>query len=243
VSAQGAPVTARIGVAYALVVALVVACAPPPAQLPGVAPEPPPSALQARRYDAVAKAGRPVFAVEPERSVVVIEVRRSGALARLGHDHVVASHDVRGYVAPVDGRADLYIRLQDLVVDEPALRATAGFDTQPTPADIAATRENMLGKVLDAERHPYAQVGIERVAANGKAAELDVALTLHGVTRTQRIAADVETGADALRIAGQMVILQSEFGIVPFSILNGAIRVDDPVTVRFEIRARRMVRG
>jgi hypothetical protein len=235
--------TLRVGVAYALIVALLVACAPPPAQLPGVAPEAPGFVLQARRYDEVAKAGRPVFAVEPGRSVVVIEVRRAGALAHLGHDHVVASHDLRGYVAPADGRADLYVRLQDLVVDEPALRAAAGFDTQPTPADIAATRANMLGKVLDVERHPYALVGIDRIGANGKADELEVALTLNGVTRTERIRAAVEVSADAMRVTGETVIRQSDFGIVPFSILNGAIRVEDALTVRFEIRARRVVRG
>jgi hypothetical protein len=224
-----------------LVVALLVACAPLPSQRASAPTEAPPSTFPARHYDEVAGAGGPMFAIVPERSVVVIEVHRGGSLARLGHDHVVASHDVRGCIAPAEGRADFYIRLQDLAVDEPSLRAAAGFDTQPTPADVAATRENMLSKVLHADRYPFAEIGIVRIDTVGKAAALEVALTLNGVTRTQRIGAEIEVGADALRVAGQIVVRQSEFGIVPFSILNGAIRVEDPVDVRFDIVARRAI--
>src|SRR4051812_20095970 len=62
-------------------------------------------------YLDAARRGAPVYAIDPKSSLVVIEVRRAGTLAQLGHDHVVASHDTRGYVAPADGRADLYIRL------------------------------------------------------------------------------------------------------------------------------------
>ena len=88
--------------------------------------------------------GKPVFRVDAARSQVVIEVRRGGSLARLGHDHVVASHDVAGNIAPDEGRADFYVRLDALTVDEPDLRASAGFDTQPDADDIAGTRRNML---------------------------------------------------------------------------------------------------
>jgi polyisoprenoid-binding protein YceI len=220
-------------------VALLVACAPLPPQRGSAPTRAIPATFPARHYDAVASAGRPMFTVEPGHSVVVVEVHRGGSLARLGHDHVVASHDVRGCIAPADGRADFYVRLQDLTVDEPPLRAAAGFDTQPTPADVAATRENMLDKVLHTEPHPFAEIGIVRVEGDGKAVALDLALTLNGVTRTQRIGAEVEIGADAMRVTGRTVIRQSDFGIVPFSILNGAIRVEDPVEVRFEILARR----
>lgn len=85
-------------------------------------------------------------------SRVVVEVRRGGTHARLGHAHVVASRDLRAYVAPDEGRADLYLRLDRLVVDELELRAAPGVDTEPSAADVAATRRNMLDAVLEAER-------------------------------------------------------------------------------------------
>ncbi len=135
--------------------------APPRADADG----PPPAGFPGAHYRQAAARGQPVFEIDPAGSLVVIEVRRGGTLARLGHDHVIASHDVRGYVAPDEGRADLYLRLDRLVVDERELRAEAQFDTQPSDDAIAGTRANMLDK-LGAEMHRYAIVGVRGVESD-----------------------------------------------------------------------------
>ena len=125
-----------------------------------------------------------MFLVDAARSLVVIEVRRSGSLAQFGHDHVVASHDVAGNIAPDEGRADFYVPLDSLVVDEPLLRTEAGFDTQPDADDIAGTRRNMLQRVLDADRYPYALIGVQDVGAGSHPERVRITLTLHGVARS-----------------------------------------------------------
>src|SRR5262245_57038327 len=86
------------------------------------APTAPPPEFPESHYLQAQKQGKPVYRVDPAESLVVIEVRRGGSLARLGHDHVVASHDVTGYVSPDEGRADMYLALARLAVDEPELR-------------------------------------------------------------------------------------------------------------------------
>jgi hypothetical protein len=187
-------------------------------------------------YQRAAEGGEAIFRIDDKRSLVVIEVRRGGALAQAGHDHVVASHDVQGLVAPKEARADLYVELDRLVVDEPALRSEAGFDTQISEDAISATRANMLGRVLHAEEHPFALVSIAGVDANRY---LDVAITLNGVTRNTRIPAEIEISADELSVAGSLALDQTDFGITPLSLLGGAIQVQDRVNVRFSIRARR----
>ena len=90
-----------------------------------------PPEFPATYYRQALEQGKRVLRIDPRDSLVVVEVRRSGKLARMGHDHVVASHHVTGYVAPEAGRADLYIQLERLAVDEASLRTEAGFDTQP----------------------------------------------------------------------------------------------------------------
>src|SRR5258706_2590634 len=115
------------------------------------APSAPPPEFPEGYYQQAVKTGKPVYRIDPAQSLIVIEVRRSGSLARLGHDHVVASHDVIGYVAPGEGRADLYVALARLVVDEPELRKEAGVGTQPPASDIQGARSHMLGDVLQAE--------------------------------------------------------------------------------------------
>jgi hypothetical protein len=198
-----------------------------------------PANFPAQHYLAAIARGEPVFRIDAVRSLVVIEVRRAGSLARLGHEHVVASHDVQGYATPEEGLADLYVPLDRLIVDEPALRAEAGFDTKPSEADIAGTRRNMLTRVLEVERYPFALVTVSDVVPGADDPAVDVAMTLHGIKRTTRIPVRIETQNDEIAVNGSIVLKQTDFGIVPLSILGGALQVEDEVNLRFQIRARR----
>jgi len=227
------------GLAWALLAAsLLGACAheervPIAAQAAPEAPEDFPLGY----YQQAAAQGRPVFRVLPGESLVSIVVRRGGPLARLGHDHVVSGADVQGYADPQQSRADLFLLLDALVVDDPALRAQAGLDTQPSAADIAGTRSNMLA-VLDAQRHPHVVLRVHGATRQ----QLSVDITLHGVTRKDlQIPATVALKGDALTASGQFAINQSDFGITPFSILGGAIRVEDRLELHFRISARRLM--
>jgi polyisoprenoid-binding protein YceI len=175
--------------------------------------------------------------VSPERSLVTIEVRRAGSLARFGHDHVVASRDLRGYVAPDEGRADLYVPLERLTVDEPALRQAAGFATTPSEDDIAGTRGNMLDKVLEADRFPFARIRVSGTGAG--AGTMGVEITLHGTTRALEAPVQVDRRGDEIDVSGRLALDQSDFGIKPFSILGGAVQVQDRIELRFRITATR----
>jgi YceI-like protein len=212
------------------------ACAPRVARPPealGV-----PDGFPEAEYRQIAAQGGAVFRIEPSRSLIVIEVRRAGSLARVGHDHVVAAHDVRGYVAPDESRADLYLKLEDLVVDEPDLRAEAKLDTHPSPEDIAGTRRNMLN-AFQAETFPFALVRIQRSDPEADA-PVDVAVTLHGMTRTVKLPVRIVRTGDELSATGALALRQTDFDVKPLSILGGALQVGDEVGVSFAIRARRV---
>jgi polyisoprenoid-binding protein YceI len=225
------------GPAAALAASLLAGCAllaPEPAPRPA-APVVAPADFPEAHYRQAAEQGKPVFRVDAAASLVVIEVRRSGSLSRLGHDHVVASRDVGGYVAPEEGRADLYVPLTHLTVDEDRLRAEAGFDTQPTESDIAGTRANMLEKVLEADKFPFALI---RVSGAGQGSgQITVALTLHGQTRTLQVPARIEADGKRVSVSGELSFNQTDFGITPFSLFGGALAVRDAVDLRFRIHA------
>jgi len=229
----------RLAVTAALLSAVLAGCA---LLLGGPAPAPaaPPADFPEGYYREALAHGKRVFRVDSHESLVVIEVRRSGSLARLGHDHVVASREVVGYVAPDEGRADLYVALARLAVDEPALRAEAGFDTQPSESDIEGTRSNMLEKVLEAEKFPFALIRVSGAKAKEKKTTLAVAITLHGHMRTLQVPAEIEADAEKMSVAGRLAFNQSDFGITPYSLLGGAIAVKDGLDLRFRIRARRL---
>ena len=234
----------RVGAAAALLSTLLAwmlgACAPLLREPAPAAPAAPPADFPEGYYREALAQGRRVFRVDSLESLVVIEVRRSGSLARLGHDHVVASHEVGGYVARDEGRADLYVALERLSVDEAALRAEAGFDTQPAEPDIEGTRANMLEKVLETEKFPFALIGVSGADLGQGSATLAVTLSLHGSTRTLQVPVAIEVEADAISVAGGFSFDQTDFGIVPYSLLGGAIAVRNRVDLRFRIRALRL---
>jgi hypothetical protein len=229
----------KSGFVSALVVAGLLAACASPAPRPVDRAASTPADFPDVYYRQAAARGEPVFAVDPAASLVVIEVRRGGTLAHLGHDHVVASHDVQGYVAPADRRADLYLRLDGLVVDERELRAEASFDTQPSDEAIAGTRENMLRK-LGAEAHPYARIEVRGAEFDATGSRLMVTLALNGIAQTMEIPTQIAVSAEDVSVTGHMTLAQTSFGITPFSILGGALQVQDQVAIRFRIRARRL---
>lgn len=209
---------------------------------PGVPPQIPakithaPAGFPEAHYLQAKSIGKEILRVDSAQSLVVIEVRRAGTLARLGHDHVVASHNVNGYVSVEEGLADFYVPLEQLAVDEPGLRTEAGFDTQPSPEAIEGTRRNMLATTLDAEHYPYAL--IHATSADASRRTLNVSITLHGVTRNFEVPVQTENVRDGIVVDGKMSFNQTDFGITPLSVLGGAIQVQDKLDLRFHIVAQ-----
>ncbi|KAB8053398.1 YceI family protein [Janthinobacterium rivuli] len=175
--------------------------------------------------------------IAPEESLLTITVRRGGALARLGHDHVVASRTLQGVVAPALGRTQFQFLLDQMSVDEESLRQAAGLTTTPSADAIAGTRHNMLVRVLEAERYPWVRIDARRA---GKQDVFEADITLHGVTRTVQLPVRIEQAADGRRLqaSGSLLLKQSDFGIVPFAVLGGAMAVQDQMELAFRITAR-----
>lgn len=186
--------------------------------------------------------GMRLLPVAAQESLLTITVRRGGALARLGHDHVIASRSLQGVVAPAAGRAAFQFRLDEMSVDEESLRQAAGLTSTPSAEAIAGTRHNMLVRVLDAERYPWVRIDARRVDARraGDSEVLDADITLHGVTRKVRLPVRIEESADGggVQASGSLLLKQSDFGIVPFAVLGGAMAVQDQMELAFRITAK-----
>jgi polyisoprenoid-binding protein YceI len=208
---------------------LLTACGQP------LAPPAPGPATDLDVYRVAAASGAAVYAVDPAASLLAVTVRRGGLMARLGHDHVVASHALTGYAAPGMGRADVSFRLDQLTVDEPPLLRDAGIATSPSPDAVEGTRKNMLGPALDAQRYPVVTLHAE-LPADGR---LRVAVTLHGTTRRLELPAAVQVDAAQVTASGTTRLQQTDFGITPFSVGAGLLSVQDELEVRFHIVARR----
>ena len=165
-----------------------------------------------------------------EGSELRVLVYRGGAAARLGHNHVLRAADLR-VDWPAAGPV-LRFRLDALAIDPPALRARLGeaFASAVDDEARAGTRANLL-KALDAAAHPEVVVRTLQQVGEGGQRAVEVEITLHGVTRRQWLAVDVE----GTRARGEVVVRQSDFGIQPFTVLGGLLAVQDALVVQFEM--------
>ena len=221
------PLQTAIFTAVLAISACSTAPAPPtaPRQPPPAAAEPAPPASQS------------AYRIMPGDSLVTITVRRGGPLARIGHDHVVATRQLEGFVDAEAGRTELRFRLDQLTVDEPALRKEAGLDTQPSADAVDGTRRNMFSKVLQADAYPW--VVVRAAFVPGARDLLQAAITLHGVTRAYQVPVQWRAEAGTLRADGAFVVKQSDFGMTPYSVLGGAMAVKDELELKFAVSARR----
>jgi len=189
--------------------------------------------------------GAPRYAVDPEESEIRLLVYRGGPLARFGHNHVIVGR-VRGEIRAGEGAAAsgfrLEIPVESFAVDPPAARAEEGaeFAAQISESARRGTRENLLGAdVLDAAKHPL--IRIESIALVGPewGPTVTARVTLRGVARDLRFAAAVLRQHGKLAVVASFRLNQSEFGIEPFSALNGGLLVRDPLDIRIRVAARR----
>jgi polyisoprenoid-binding protein YceI len=184
--------------------------------------------------------------VVPAESLLQIFVYRGGAMARLGHNHVIASHALSGVVQlgedPLATRFEIIVPVDELTVDEPALREGAGPDFPPEVPQSArdGTRKNLLSPaLLDAPNYPQIRLRATDVTATDEGFDVGVEVTLKDQVRRVRVPVMLERQADALRARGEFALRQSDLGLRPFSIAMGTLVVLDEMKVRFEISARR----
>lgn len=214
--------------------------APPPPADPGAAPPGFPWS-DYRDTDGT------VYAVDPVASSLQLKVFRAGRLARLGHNHVIDVRALGGRLLldqdPALARADLYFPVAAMVVDDPGSRAAAGerFASELTDADIAGTRSNMLGeKVLDGANFPFVEVQLRGLSGELPQVTAELRLLVRGQAAARRLPVLVQRQTCLIRASGETSLSQSELSLTPFSVLGGALQVQDEFEVVFSIAARQL---
>jgi polyisoprenoid-binding protein YceI len=185
------------------------------------------------------------FRVVPEESLLTILVFRGGALAKAGHNHVIASRTLNGtaWVPENVSRAsfEVQVPVTEFTIDEPALRALEGSDFASDVPDSAreGTKKNMLSEnMLDGARFPQMTLRSERMEAGSEGILAHVSVTIRGETRTVVTPLRYELKGDEVTAKGEMRLKQTDLGLTPFSLLGGALRVEDEMTVKFSVLAR-----
>ncbi len=204
-----------------------------PVAAPAV-PETPDVPVGAREYHVVG-----------EESLLQILVYRGGAMAKLGHNHVIASHHLAGsvYVTddPLATRFDVSFPVNELTVDEPAMRERAGADFPPNVPQSArvGTRTNLLSdSLLDGANHPQIRLRALDVRPAGEGYDVGLEVTFKGQAYPLRVPVALQRVEGSLTATGEFPLRQTELGLKPFSVAMGTLVVVDEMRIQFSLVAR-----
>lgn len=177
------------------------------------------------------------YRLDAAQSRFLVRVFVGGVFSAFGHDHTVAIRDISGEASLTPGTlapASLQMRIRAdslAVVDK------------IKESDRQKIEKTMRAEVLETERYPEivfrsTKVESDRTGEGRYRAKIWGELTLHGVTRSGLINAEVEVSGNTLRARGEFPIKQTDYNIKPVSVAGGTVKVKDNLKLTFDIVAR-----
>ena len=154
----------------------------------------------------------------------------TGRAARMGHRLTIAMSSWRG-VVNWTGDEPSSVTLDVDVDSLEILRGTGGVTPLSGP-EKALARSNAL-KSLGARRFQTIGFRADDVQATADGYRLTGNLELHGVTKPHVVELTVDELDDSWRLTCESQVRQSEFGIKPYSMFMGSMKVVDDVTITF----------
>ena len=104
--------------------------------------------------------------------------------------------------------------------------------TPLTPPERVVARANAL-KSLEQRRHPQIRFHAEDITATEGGYRLSGSLQIHGQTRDCVVELAVEDLGDEWAMSCEQQVRQTDFGVKPYSLAMGTLKVADVVTVSF----------
>jgi YceI-like protein len=182
------------------------------------------------------------YRIDSSASELRLLVYRAGPLANLGHNHVMVNRAVTGLMqigtdVPASSFS-LSVRAEGFVIDDAQARQEEGGDFPgEVPEDAkAGTRRNMLSAaVLNAAEFP--DITVKSASLSGTLNELNADLEISAAGHTSRISVPLSLQGDAhhLIAAGSMELRQTALGLTPYSLMHGALQVQDAMQLKFQI--------
>jgi hypothetical protein len=219
---------------------------PSPAQ-PGAARTFPQAPTEQLPLGDVPPPGWPVagsYRIDSSQSELRLLVYRAGALASLGHNHVIQNRSVNGLidVAPTLAASSFSFSaaVSAFVVDDAQARAEEGEDFSSDVSDSAklGTWNNMTGPdLLKAEKYPVVGVRSVRVELLKGAPTATVIVSVAGHESSLVLPFALHKEAYGLSATASFELNQSAIGLTPFSLMLGALAVRDTMVVKLKVIA------
>jgi polyisoprenoid-binding protein YceI len=170
------------------------------------------------------------YRLGPESGRLLVHTTRTGLGAKAGHDLTIEVTRWHGH-ATVDTAvpANSSVTIQ-VDVDSFQVRQGTGGVKPLTDADRAEIHKT-LKQVLHTAQHPTITFWSRRVDGSAGSFTLDGELEIMGITRPVTVQGRMTDG----RVVGGATVVQSRWGIRPYSAFLGALRLSDEVKVDLDV--------
>jgi polyisoprenoid-binding protein YceI len=171
------------------------------------------------------------YRLGPDAGRVVIKTTRAGLAARVGHDLTL---DVTRWSADITVPGDdLSTATVTAELDLGSLAVDAGTGgARPLTDSDRRDIESTMRKILGAGAQAAAAFRSTRVIPSSVGGAIEGTLTLNG--RSQPVRLQLTSPAQG-RYRGTVTVVQSAFGIKPYSGFFGALKLRDEVVAEFEV--------
>jgi hypothetical protein len=162
---------------------------------------------------------------------ILVKTARTGLAARAGHDLTIeiTRWSARVAIPAEDGGGIAAAEITaDLDLGSLAVREGTG-GVKPLTDKDRRDIENNARKILGQGTASFAATRLIPAAAGG---EIEGTVTFHG--RSQPVRLQVASPAPG-RYRGSATVLQTGFGITPYSGFFGALKLSDEITVEFDV--------
>ncbi len=171
------------------------------------------------------------YRLGPEAGQLLVKTSRTGLGAKAGHDLTIEVTRWRGtaVIDPVDP-ASCSVEVE-ADVESFEVRQGSGGVRPLTNADRAEIKKTIREKILHTQRYPTIGFRSTRVGGSAGSFTIDGDLTIRGVTQPVVLAGQLTDGG----ARGMATIVQSRWGIRPYSAFLGALRLKDEIDVLFDV--------
>jgi polyisoprenoid-binding protein YceI len=170
------------------------------------------------------------YRLGPESGRLLVKTTRTGLGAKAGHDLTIEVTRWHGR-ATVDAATPTNSSVAvEVEADSLEVRKGTGGVKPLTDADRAEIHKT-LGEVLHTAQHPTITFRSRRVEGSAGSFTLDGELTVMGITRPVMVQGRVIDG----RVVGGATVVQSRWGIRPYSAFFGALKLSDEVKIDFDV--------
>ncbi len=171
--------------------------------------------------------------IGPDEGTLTLHTGVEGRAAKMGHNLIISMSDWSA-TATFDGSEPTELSFRTAVSSLEVVSGEGGVKAL-TDKDKRTIKDSALDSLSDS-KHPEVTFQSRAISAKGDGYEVDGDLTVAGSTQPCLVELSVQRTGGVATVDATIPIVQSEYGVKPYSAMMGGLKVKDRVEVQISAK-------